>query len=276
MCYGEGSFEDCGTADNIVSEEAIGYIFLGLGGDHLRIAYEFFPFLLPFGHPLGSALREDATKVYQKRGVAVAVVEVGEQPQLFFGCETVLLPGAGLHHFLEHFADFLVGEGEATDEEFGGEEEQRLEPLLGVVGGLERGCELLGDVLEDHRREVLVLVVEAGGHLGVEADLALADAGGDERGYLLEVLAEVEGAHLGEDGLVVLALGLELGDELLDGLDLRRLGLALEGLGAAVEVDRSQRHPPLVAAQVGLVREGRRLFLGLLLHYYYHYRAASK
>ncbi len=106
-------------------------------------------------------------------------------------------------------------------------------------------------------------------YLGVEADFTLSDAVGDEGGDLLEVLGEVEGLHLGEDSLVGLGIGAQLGDELLDGLDLRRLGLALHSLHTAVEVHCPQRHPLGVPTAEGLQRDRRRLLLPLL-HYYYH------
>jgi hypothetical protein len=107
-------------------------------------------------------------------------------------------------------------------------------------------------------------------YFGIEADFPFSDAIGDECRYFLEILAEVERFHLGEDGLVALDLTSQLSNELLNSLYLSSLLLALQSLRAAIEVDGSQRHPLLVVSLEDLEGDGWRLLIGLFLHYYHY------
>lgn len=123
MRYGKGGLQHGQATDHVIGEEGVRHVVLYLRRNHLRVLRWLLPLTPPPQHPLGRRLREDAPEVDQEGRVAIAVIEIGEQPQLFLVGEHTFLFGSRLHKFLQHLAYFLVGEGEAADEELSGEEE---------------------------------------------------------------------------------------------------------------------------------------------------------
>jgi hypothetical protein len=103
-------------------------------------------------------------------------------------------------------------------------------------------------------------------YFAVKADLLLVDAVGDEGRYLLHVFGKVEPFHFAEDGLVVLIVGLEPADKLLDCFDLCGFVLAFGRVGLGVEVDGFEGGSLLVVVDVGFVGDRRHVVLLLLLH----------
>ena len=110
-------------------------------------------------------MREDAPEMNEEGGVAIAVIVIGEEPELLLSREATLLLGPCLDEFLEHIAHFLVGEGEAADEELGEEKKQRFEFIFIILARLQGSIELLADILHYHRRNLVVLLVQPRRHL---------------------------------------------------------------------------------------------------------------
>lgn len=92
----------------------------------------------------------------------VAAEPINEELGLDLGGVAELFGLAGLEDFLEHFDDFLVGEGEAADEELGSEEKDGFETVLGVVRGLKGLVECLGQIFDQDFRYVFIFRVESG------------------------------------------------------------------------------------------------------------------
>ncbi len=64
-------------------------------------------------------MREDTAEVNQKRCIAIAIIVIREKSELFLCGEITLLLGSCLYQFLEHIANFFIGESESANKELG-------------------------------------------------------------------------------------------------------------------------------------------------------------
>lgn len=110
-------------------------------------------------------MREDTAEMNQKRRIAIAIVVISEESELFLGCEITLLFCSCLDKFFEHIANFFVGEGEATNKELREKKKQRFEFIFIILARLQSSVELLADILHYHRGDIIVLLIQPCSHL---------------------------------------------------------------------------------------------------------------